>query len=368
MLKGLALLGTGTESIAMEEQHDHQREAFLESERVRFPLKQAAARCLMESTEWGPEEITQERQASLREELRRLIDLYPLEDVWDAFINAWDPTRRTARLDTSDERAVPISATDEVQQDFSERIRAAERADVPPDGEEPNTFGLFEPTYQEMLQTEEPRLRDRKFNALLLGSMSEHSADEFRQFMYSVSPKAVTVALDLGSYGLRHRNSDVIPVQADATVLPIESESQDVLCTNFLLSHLHAGDRPPSGTKIVQMLREAYRVLDPEGVLMLVEKAPFARRNYGSSWYSRLLLEQSLFAVGFAGVRSDFTLSYDDHLAKRTRFNEELRYDTGVYTYSIDGGEKHPIIAPFSFATTAKKYIPDRFGWSVIEE
>ena len=181
----------------------------------------------------------------------------------------------------------------------------------------PFSFGLLEPSYAEALKDARSELAVKPFlNTLLLGAMAHQGANEFGTFSHQLNQRAYAVALDIEPEELERADRNLVnPLRADATSLPFADSSQDLIFTNLLGSYL-AKDSITSGEKNVEMLSEAYRVLQPGGRLVMAERSPSYVKSNSHSWVAKLLLETTMEGLGFHLEKSPSIELYTSHAEK----------------------------------------------------
>lgn len=194
-----------------------------------------------------------------------LFDKFPPEAVWDQFIYFTNEYYYNP-----DDSSKPTFCNNSRHERHAKSIEEAERGSAK---KCPNSFGLFEPSYHLALQDSRQELQDRSdLNALLLGSYGPTSAEEFDRFMNEINPSSTNTVIDLSNEGIKRINRDMGRIQGDVTQLPIKSESQDLIFTNFLIPFLYKGEGPlPKGKFIIKMIEESARALKPKGRLVLCE-------------------------------------------------------------------------------------------------
>jgi len=218
------------------------------------------------------------------------------------------------------------------------------------------TFGIAEPAYREILEDDFNALRSiEKPHAALFGSMTHHSADEFDDFAKSINPLSVNTVVDIAPYGMAKARPSIQRVQGDVTELPLKTESQDIVFTNFLLPFLlQEGDTFTKGASIMKMLRESYRCLRHEGRLVMIEKDVVNLDNtIGRSNFVAHMLLASLKNVGFSGYKAMYSRHYIDHRAKSEGNQSKIREATRSLVDPVT--LKKVGIANFAFCIKGKK-------------
>lgn len=211
------------------------------------------------------ENIPESNNVIIGRNLELLFDKYPPEAVWDQFIYFTNE-----HFYNPDDSQKPTFCSNARHERHARMVEEAENGSTETC---PNSFGLFEPSYQLALQDSREELRDRPdLHALLLGSYGPTSGEEFDHFMDDINPNSTNTVINLSEEGIKRINRDMGRIQGDVTQLPIKSESQDLIFTNFLIPFLYKGEGPlPKGKFIIQMIKEAARALKPGGKLVLCE-------------------------------------------------------------------------------------------------
>ncbi len=83
---------------------------------------------------------------------------------------------------------------------------------------------------------------------------------------------------------------------AKASELPFDDETQDVLCSSFLLDRLEQG---------ALALAEMHRVLRPDGLLLFVSPFNFQKKAHWDEWYPAEKLIAHLVQLGFALLKHE---------------------------------------------------------------
>lgn len=166
-----------------------------------------------------------------------------------------------------------------------------------------DTFGTFAISYLDGLRTmgvEQGYLGSSgwshivkdQYRALLLGSSSISTADDFYRFMEAVNPKAMAIVTDIDPLAVQLAKEALSGwpqeqvLQSDAQRIPLKDGSVDFIATNFLTTNLI--DVEGSGLKTVEnVLKEAGRVLSPEGRLIMVEQLDRIGLEWVNEWASR---------------------------------------------------------------------------------
>jgi len=260
-----------------------------------------------------PEEIDQETQASCAERINSLCERYPLEAIWDRLIYAGQEDI----YGTSSDDAIPIVSSGIGHRTHSESVNVAETHRGTSKGQ-PHTFGLSEPAYDSIIQSEKDGLAGKEtVNAILFGSYSHHSADEFNQFMRKINSRSTVSVVDLSDVGIRGAHQGILKVVGDVMKLPIAAESQDVVATNYLMPYLTRGfDELTKGKHIMAMLREAYRCLKQGGIILLNEENVTAKREANIDTTNLYLLAVSLQKIGFEEIKYGSGYDYETHVDK----------------------------------------------------
>jgi ubiquinone/menaquinone biosynthesis C-methylase UbiE len=191
------------------------------------------------------------------------------------------------------------------------------------------TFGVDEINYLEGLG---PRklleLRNtRKPSFLLIGTLGRYSAKEFALTANKINKGSQKLVVDINPLNKHFlgKTADNLKIKFDiasATDLPYPDKSIDLIMTNHLLHNLVdiTSMRRGNPETIFQVLKEAFRVLKPEGEIILVEQ-PYGRFLYEmtkaySDAHTISLLKEMQADISSIAARAGF---------KKKFFSNELR-------------------------------------------
>ncbi len=147
-----------------------------------------------------------------------------------------------------------------------------------------STFGMFEPTYLELVGPRELlRLRhEGKGEFLLLGSLGSYSAQNFRWYSEKIHPCIQSHVIDVDYDSLQRIREDFpdtnqVLVQADARHIPYVDESIDHVYTNHLFHYLYLRDSKMKSHEdmkrgIKSIFSGVARVLKRGGSFVVVEQ------------------------------------------------------------------------------------------------
>jgi len=326
-------------------------EEYRKSLQAEFPLEPVLDEIYYEIGDG--DNFTPEVQRNMLAVFDRLSGLYTPEMVIDHFV-AGGRQDLHDKLKTADDynRCYASFTTERSQMGHSEDVQHDERTN----GSDSATFGMYRPAYDEAIESDKERLKSvEKPHCLLLGSYSEHSANEFYDFAKSVNPESLTAVVDLGRYGISRARPEILKIQGDVINLPIKTESQDIIASNLLTPFLRNDwSIPPSGENIMATLREAYRALKPGGNLVMVEKSVAQdRNNFQTSAMAALLLASCLGRVGFDDIMVAPAKGYPDHGAKLRDDRTQLHY--GPHRRSFFEALLYGGLSGFEFVERAKK-------------
>jgi hypothetical protein len=138
---------------------------------------------------------------------------------------------------------------------------------------------LYQTLYRQRVHSSEFTPLDRQQrNALLLGSLSLLSSHAFTHIATTVY-NATPFVVDLESSDMSRRKLGNAFVQGDVLHLPFQDNTMDVIQTNQLLHMLRSEKDNNSGEPDIedatQLLQEAFRVLRPDGYLLMHEVIKF---------------------------------------------------------------------------------------------
>lgn len=151
-----------------------------------------------------------------------------------------------------------------------------------------NTFGMDALNYLEGLRTMGVRhgflgsggwdwAKKDKYSALLLGSSSITTADDFFRFIHAVNPDASAtiidinpLAVELSEQALSGKPNEQV-LETDALEIPVEDGSVDFIATNYLVPNLVDNKHAGKGI-LIPFFKEIRRVLSDEGRLVMVER------------------------------------------------------------------------------------------------
>ncbi len=196
-----------------------------------------------------------------------------------------------------DERGVDVHLTDLIDQEL-----VAESA----------TFGVNEPTYLELLGSEDiMSLRESDDpNFLLLGSRGHYSAVEFLKFVQKINPDGQVDVIDNSLSQRKRMEEKLADVEvnfqvADVKEMPFSDDSQDLIASDFLLRSF----KGKGGTlneinkdNFIKLFEEVFRVLKPGGVYILTDM-PEQLRGFGKTTKD--------FVENIAGLASKAGLELD---------------------------------------------------------
>ena len=146
-----------------------------------------------------------------------------------------------------------------------------------------NTFGLYALNYMEGLatvrvgfdryfQAHEDEEFKTQHRALLLGCSSISTAQEFSDFVHALDSKAEALVTDINPLAVRLSAEafGAKVIQSDAQRIPIESNSVDLIVTNYLVPNLI--DQRGSGIDTLrEVFKEVKRALADDGRFVMVE-------------------------------------------------------------------------------------------------
>lgn len=286
---------------------------------------------VMQDVDFRPfEEMTAEEINIHGQKIDELVKRYPMEAIWDRFICRGYDISRFKPIKK------PKFCGNDYKKEHEYNVEGAEsNKDFP---EQHSTFGLYQPGYDEAIGEDRERIaRIDKPNALLFGSYSFHSANEFNDYIRALNPTAQTAVVDLSMIAMDRINPDVGKIEGDVTQLPIKTNSQDIIFTNFLVNFLW-GDSSglATGQNIMKMLEEAYRALKDGGLFVMAEQNPAAdaETNISSDMLSLYLLMLSLREAGFKKRETGYAKRYNSHIAKKQHDNSDTR--TVLYLPIVD--------------------------------
>lgn len=284
---------------------------------------------------WNNEEYIEEKKKAIH----NACTYKSIETVWDEFLSY------TVAGTTDSSTDVVQSSTEVAQLDHGAAIARQEAGDTK--GVQARSFGITYPSYQYAMR---PYVEEfaKKTNpkGLLIGSMSEHSANEFEALIKHYNKNAQTVAIDIGRTGLKQASGTILKAQADASCIPLTSQHMDVIASNYLIKYLHSPAKS-RGKTIVDTINESYRLLKKDGILLMVDETLPVTQTYQTAWLSRLILEETLGKIGFTNIKTDYATSFPTHKAKRDWDYTKLQRSDSMHSMGMYG--------PYSYVVSARK-------------
>ena len=306
----------------MSEGMSYQPENLVNSAQIKIELDAVYDRLIRKFEKKNPEEFTAQDRAHIVSVLESIIVRFGAENVWDGLI-----THDTEESHISHARSIRIDMN-ELQQNQTRCVESAENGDL--DLQAAATFGMNEPGYINALGEERlAKIADQgRVDALLVGAMSYHSADEFGRFCHSLSKSAIPTVLDKSNFSLDGADPSLVrTLHADATQMPLSDRSQDMIFTNLLMPWLSKEGKLPSGEIISKVFKEMARVVKDDGTVVMAEMSPTIDPDNTDSWLTILLMEASLKDLGFRTVADHDSLLYKGQVHKKNRDTGQIIID-----------------------------------------
>lgn len=131
-----------------------------------------------------------------------------------------------------------------------------------------SSYGAYAPSYVTALERQKERWRAQEYRSLLIGCLTKDTAMEYIATTTQVFPQSEPYIVDLEGSETREAPGFIL---ANGLSLPFGDNFISSIQTNYLLHMLERGDAAHRKLPVEQLLEECYRVLSPNGELIMCE-------------------------------------------------------------------------------------------------